>query len=113
MADFGEKAKARAIVQQAGVPVVPGTDDTVDSPDEVRAFADDHGYPVAIKADGGGGRGPKIVIGLAGSIGNLYLFPEYSPILVWPVAIPVLVVVSLWSYEEGEGYATERTVITE
>lgn len=62
MADFGEKTKARTIMQQAGVPVVPGTNDTVDSADEVRAFADEHGYPVAIKADGGGGgRGLKIV----------------------------------------------------
>ncbi|WP_254546920.1 acetyl-CoA carboxylase biotin carboxylase subunit [Halomarina pelagica] len=62
MADFGEKTKARAIMKRAGVPVVPGTDDTVDSPDEVRAFADEHGYPVAIKADGGGGgRGLKVV----------------------------------------------------
>lgn len=62
MADFGEKTKARAIMRQAGVPVVPGTNDTISSPSEVHAFADEHGYPVAIKADGGGGgRGLKIV----------------------------------------------------
>ncbi|WP_306061719.1 acetyl-CoA carboxylase biotin carboxylase subunit [Natronococcus wangiae] len=62
MADFGEKTKARALMRQADVPVVPGTDDTVDSPDRVRAFADEHGYPVAVKADGGGGgRGLKVV----------------------------------------------------
>jgi acetyl-CoA/propionyl-CoA carboxylase, biotin carboxylase, biotin carboxyl carrier protein len=62
MADFGEKTKARALMQQADVPVVPGTDSTIDSTDEIRAFADEHEYPVAIKANGGGGgRGLKIV----------------------------------------------------
>lgn len=61
MADFGEKTTARAIMDQAGVPIVPGTD-AVDDPDQVIAFADTHGYPVAIKADGGGGgRGLKVV----------------------------------------------------
>jgi acetyl-CoA/propionyl-CoA carboxylase biotin carboxyl carrier protein len=62
MADFGEKTKARRIMSEAGVPVVPGTTDPVESADAVRAFADEHGYPVAIKADGGGGgRGLKVV----------------------------------------------------
>ncbi|MXV61380.1 acetyl-CoA carboxylase biotin carboxylase subunit [Natronorubrum sp. JWXQ-INN-674] len=62
MADFGEKTKARAIMSDAGVPIVPGTDDPIDDPAEVKAFGDEHGYPVAIKADGGGGgRGLKVV----------------------------------------------------
>ena len=62
MADFGEKTKSRSIMERAGVPIVPGTTDPVDDPDGVRAFADEHGYPVAIKADGGGGgRGLKVV----------------------------------------------------
>ena len=55
MADFGEKTKARAIMGAAGVPIVPGTDEPIDDPAQVKAFADEHGYPVAIKADGGGG----------------------------------------------------------
>lgn len=64
MADFGEKTKARAIMQEAGVPTVPGTDEPIDDASEVKAFADKHGYPVAIKADGGGGgRGLKVVTG--------------------------------------------------
>jgi acetyl-CoA/propionyl-CoA carboxylase, biotin carboxylase, biotin carboxyl carrier protein len=64
MADFGEKTKARAIMQEAGVPTVPGTDEPIDDASEVKAFADEHGYPVAIKADGGGGgRGLKVVTG--------------------------------------------------
>ncbi|WP_092893592.1 acetyl-CoA carboxylase biotin carboxylase subunit [Halopelagius inordinatus] len=62
MAEFGEKTKARRIMDRADVPIVPGTTDPVESADEVREFADEHGYPVAIKADGGGGgRGLKVV----------------------------------------------------
>lgn len=62
MADFGEKTKARSIMDQAGVPIVPGTNDPISSPDDVRSFAEEHGYPVAIKADGGGGgRGLRVV----------------------------------------------------
>lgn len=64
MADFGEKTKARAIMGAAGVPIVPGTDEPIDDPAQVKAFADEHGYPVAIKADGGGGgRGLRVVNG--------------------------------------------------
>jgi len=67
MANFGEKTKARALMDEAGVPIVPGTEGTVDSVEEVRAFADEHGYPIAIKADGGGGgRGLKVVEDEAG-----------------------------------------------
>ncbi|WP_128225293.1 acetyl-CoA carboxylase biotin carboxylase subunit [Halobacteriaceae archaeon SHR40] len=64
MADLGEKTKARKIMDEADVPIVPGTTDPVDEPEEVEAFADEHGYPVAIKAEGGGGgRGMKVVHG--------------------------------------------------
>jgi acetyl-CoA/propionyl-CoA carboxylase biotin carboxyl carrier protein len=64
MSDFGEKTKARKIMQRADVPIVPGTTDPVSDADAVRDFADEHGYPVAIKADGGGGgRGLKVVEG--------------------------------------------------
>ncbi|WP_396890940.1 acetyl/propionyl/methylcrotonyl-CoA carboxylase subunit alpha [Natronomonas sp.] len=62
MANFGEKTKARKIMRRADVPIVPGTTDPVESVAEVREFADEYGYPVAIKADGGGGgRGLKVV----------------------------------------------------
>ncbi|QFU84993.1 acetyl-CoA carboxylase biotin carboxylase subunit [Natronorubrum aibiense] len=64
MADFGEKTKARKIMEAADVPIVPGTTEPVTSPDEVEAFGEEHGYPIAIKADGGGGgRGLKIAYG--------------------------------------------------
>ena len=54
-----------------------------------------------------------IIVGLVGTIGNLYLFPEYFPILVWPVAIPVLILVSLWTYDKDREFEEERTVITD
>jgi len=64
MEQLGEKTKARRAMDDAGVPVVPGTTDPIDNPEEVAAFAEEHGYPVAIKAEGGGGgRGMKIVDG--------------------------------------------------
>jgi acetyl-CoA/propionyl-CoA carboxylase biotin carboxyl carrier protein len=44
------------------VPTVPGTEDPVESADEIAEFADEAGYPIAIKAEGGGGgRGLKVV----------------------------------------------------
>ncbi|WP_320065826.1 acetyl/propionyl/methylcrotonyl-CoA carboxylase subunit alpha [Micromonospora sp. RTGN7] len=59
--DLGDKVTARHIAQRAGAPLVPGTADPVAGPDEVIAFAVDHGLPVAIKAAfGGGGRGLKV-----------------------------------------------------
>lgn len=58
---LGDKVSARHIAQRAGAPLVPGTPDPVSSADEVVAFADEHGLPVAIKAAfGGGGRGLKV-----------------------------------------------------
>jgi len=58
---LGDKVSARHIAQAAGAPLVPGTSDPVASADEVVAFADEFGLPVAIKAAfGGGGRGLKV-----------------------------------------------------
>ncbi|NIC00304.1 acetyl-CoA carboxylase biotin carboxylase subunit [Halobacterium sp. R2-5] len=62
MEQLGEKTKARQTMRDADVPIVPGTTEPAESVDEVTAFGDEHGYPVAIKAEGGGGgRGMKIV----------------------------------------------------
>ncbi|MEO6501419.1 MAG: biotin carboxylase N-terminal domain-containing protein [Jatrophihabitantaceae bacterium] len=59
--DLGDKVTARHLALRAGAPLVPGTKDPVAGPDEVLAFAAEHGLPVAIKAAfGGGGRGLKI-----------------------------------------------------
>jgi acetyl-CoA/propionyl-CoA carboxylase biotin carboxyl carrier protein len=58
---LGDKVKARHIALKAGAPLVPGTPDPVGGPDEVVAFAEEYGLPVAIKAAyGGGGRGLKV-----------------------------------------------------
>jgi len=58
---LGDKVSARHIAQAAGAPLVPGTPGPVESADEVIAFADEFGLPVAIKAAfGGGGRGLKV-----------------------------------------------------
>jgi acetyl-CoA/propionyl-CoA carboxylase biotin carboxyl carrier protein len=59
--DLGDKVTARHIATRAGAPLVPGTKEPVTGPDEVVAFAEEHGLPVAIKAAfGGGGRGLKV-----------------------------------------------------
>ncbi len=59
--DLGDKVTARHIALRAGAPLVPGTSDPVSGPDEVVAFAEEHGLPIAIKAAfGGGGRGLKV-----------------------------------------------------
>ena len=58
---LGDKVAARHIAQKVGAPLVPGTKDRVKSADEVVAFADEHGLPIAVKAAfGGGGRGIKV-----------------------------------------------------
>ncbi|AWK11115.1 ATP-grasp domain-containing protein [Streptomyces spongiicola] len=59
--DLGDKVAARHIAQRAGAPLVAGTSDPVSGADEVVAFAEGHGLPIAIKAAfGGGGRGLKV-----------------------------------------------------
>jgi acetyl-CoA/propionyl-CoA carboxylase biotin carboxyl carrier protein len=58
---LGDKTAARHIALAVGAPLAPGTADPVSGVDEVIAFADQHGLPVAIKAAfGGGGRGLKV-----------------------------------------------------
>ncbi|MEJ6574099.1 MAG: biotin carboxylase N-terminal domain-containing protein [Actinomycetes bacterium] len=58
---LGDKVSARKIAAEVGAPLVAGTVDPVDSPEEIVAFAKEYGLPVAIKAaHGGGGRGLKV-----------------------------------------------------
>jgi acetyl-CoA/propionyl-CoA/long-chain acyl-CoA carboxylase, biotin carboxylase, biotin carboxyl carrier protein len=53
---MGSKTRARELMQAAGVPIVPGTTDPVATVDDARTIIDsDIGYPVAVKAAGGGG----------------------------------------------------------
>ncbi|MGO5441625.1 acetyl-CoA carboxylase biotin carboxylase subunit [Megamonas funiformis] len=59
---MGDKAIARKTMQQAGVPVVPGTQDLIHDEQEARLTAEKIGYPVLIKATaGGGGKGMRVV----------------------------------------------------
>ncbi|HXP58286.1 MAG TPA: biotin carboxylase N-terminal domain-containing protein, partial [Streptosporangiaceae bacterium] len=58
---LGDKVQARHIALEVEAPLTPGTSDPVSGPDEVVAFAEEHGLPIAIKAAfGGGGRGLKV-----------------------------------------------------
>ena len=59
---MGDKAQARVIAKQAGVPVVPGSEHPLKDEAEAIEVADEAGYPVMFKASaGGGGRGMRIV----------------------------------------------------
>ena len=61
---MGSKTKAREVMQAAGVPIVPGTTDPVDTVEDAKKIIDESiGYPVAIKASaGGGGKGFRVAL---------------------------------------------------
>ena len=62
IAMMGDKVEARRTMQAAGVPILPGSPDPIESAEEARRLAIDIGFPVIIKAAaGGGGRGMRIV----------------------------------------------------
>ncbi len=62
MERMGNKASARQLMTEAGLPLLPGTIEPVATADEAQAVADEIGYPVIIKAAaGGGGRGMTVV----------------------------------------------------
>lgn len=59
---LGDKVSAKKVAMEAGVPVVPGTQDAVTEIKEVKAFVKEYGYPIIIKsAAGGGGKGMRII----------------------------------------------------
>jgi len=59
---MGDKASARATMQAAGVPTIPGSDGLLDTVEEAEKLADEMGYPVMLKATaGGGGKGMRAV----------------------------------------------------
>jgi acetyl-CoA/propionyl-CoA/long-chain acyl-CoA carboxylase, biotin carboxylase, biotin carboxyl carrier protein len=61
---MGDKVSSRRAALAGGAPIVPGTTEFAQSPDEIVAFGEENGWPVAIKAAyGGGGRGMKVVHG--------------------------------------------------
>jgi acetyl-CoA carboxylase biotin carboxylase subunit len=62
IAMMGDKVEARRTMQAAGVPILPGSPDPIESADEAKRLAKEIGFPVIIKAAaGGGGRGMRIV----------------------------------------------------
>ena len=62
IAMMGDKVEARRTMQAAGVPILPGSPDPIESAEEAIALAKEIGFPVIIKAAaGGGGRGMRIV----------------------------------------------------
>ena len=62
IARVGNKSMARKIMRENGVPVVPGSQDGIQNADEARQLAGELGYPVMVKASGGGGgRGIRII----------------------------------------------------
>lgn len=59
---LGDKVSARTLAMKSNVPVVPGTDGPVEKFEDVKAFTDEYGFPIIIKAAfGGGGRGMRVV----------------------------------------------------
>jgi 3-methylcrotonyl-CoA carboxylase alpha subunit len=59
---MGDKAQAKRLAAQSGVPVLPGLEGDAISAAEIAAFAGEHGYPIVIKAvAGGGGKGMRVV----------------------------------------------------
>ena len=59
---MGDKAKARKTAVEAGVPVLPGSEEPLDGVGHAQTLAAEVGYPVILKASaGGGGRGMRIV----------------------------------------------------
>jgi acetyl-CoA/propionyl-CoA carboxylase biotin carboxyl carrier protein len=59
---MGSKVRARELMRGAGVPIIPGTTEPVESVEEVLRLGEAHGWPLAIKASaGGGGKGLKVV----------------------------------------------------
>lgn len=59
---LGDKVSARTLAVKSNVPVVPGTEGPVERFEDVKAFTDEYGFPIIIKAAfGGGGRGMRVV----------------------------------------------------
>src|SRR5262245_64180845 len=63
---MGSKSEAKALMEKANVPLVPGYHGSIQEPDFLRSQADSIGYPVLIKASaGGGGKGMRVVTSAA------------------------------------------------
>jgi acetyl-CoA carboxylase biotin carboxylase subunit len=70
IAAMGDKVEARRLMRKAGVPVVPGSDDALASDPEVERLAAEIGFPVMLKAAGGGGGKGMRLVQAAGELKN-------------------------------------------
>jgi len=62
IASMGDKLKAIKFMKNAGVPIIPSSEEAIESVEDIFKFADKYAYPIAIKAvAGGGGKGFKVV----------------------------------------------------
>ena len=60
---MADKVVARRVMRDAGLPIIPGTEEALLNADEARLVADEIGYPLLMKAaGGGGGRGMRVVL---------------------------------------------------
>src|SRR3954449_6867816 len=59
---MGSKTRARELMQKAGVPIVPGTTDPVETVEDAAKIAEEIGYPIAVKAAGGGCKGFRVAL---------------------------------------------------
>lgn len=60
--EMADKVQARKMMRQAGLPIIPGTEEALVNAEEARSVAEDIGYPLLMKAvGGGGGRGMRVV----------------------------------------------------
>src|ERR1700712_1320464 len=67
---MGDKIEAKRTAAMLGLPLVPGSDGPINTPEEAIAIADAIGYPVLVKAaSGGGGRGMKVIPDAASAAG--------------------------------------------
>ena len=63
IAAMGSKIESRLLITEAGVPIVPGGTEVLETFDEAASFAEEIGYPVMLKASaGGGGKGMRLVL---------------------------------------------------
>ncbi|MFV0481619.1 MAG: acetyl-CoA carboxylase biotin carboxylase subunit [Campylobacteraceae bacterium] len=77
---MSDKSKAKAVMKQAGIPTIPGSDGLLKSLDDAKKVASGMGFPVIIKASaGGGGRGMRVVEKVE-DLEKLYLAAESEAI---------------------------------
>jgi acetyl-CoA carboxylase biotin carboxylase subunit len=83
MAQLGDKAVARGLMAQAGLPMLPGTVEPVETVEEAEAVARTIGYPLIIKAAAGGGGRGMTVVDAPGDLREAYLSTRATALAVF------------------------------